>query len=290
MGRPVISLDGPVGALLRIVQVFHPHMTSPDFLTIAFGMVIGFSLGLTGGGGSIFAVPMLIYGLGTGVREAAAISLAAVGATSLLGALLRWRAAELELRGGMVFALGGLIGAPFGTAIGKRLPEAFVLIGFAVLMGIVGRSMWRGKRSSSKRRPHPCGLRDDHSVVLTPKSGAVLLGTGLLVGILSGVFGVGGGFIIVPGLIFATGIPIHRAVSTSLLVIAVICASGVVSHSLAGEALPARLTTIFIGGGFLGMIPGIRMRARLSGPVLNRVFAMGMWGVAVFLIVRNLTE
>src|SRR6478752_1254751 len=117
-------------------------MTPSDFLTIAFGMVIGFSLGLTGGGGSIFAVPMLIYGLGTGVREAAAISLAAVGATSLLGALLRWRAAELELRGGIVFALGGLIGAPFGIAIGARLPEALVLIGFALLMGIVGRSMW----------------------------------------------------------------------------------------------------------------------------------------------------
>lgn len=262
-------------------------MTPTDFLTIAFGMVIGFSLGLTGGGGSIFAVPMLIYGLGAGAREAVGISLAAVGATSLLGALLRWRAAEIEVRGGIVFAIGGLIGAPFGTLIGKQLPEALTLIGFAVLMGIVGRRMWRGKGPSTERHSHPCGLRDDDTVHLTPKCVAVLLGTGLLVGVLSGVFGVGGGFIIVPGLIFVTGIPIHRAVSTSLLVIAVICASGVVSHNLAGEALPSRLTALFIAGGFLGMIPGILMRSRLSGPVLNRIFAVGMWGVAVFLIVKN---
>lgn len=261
-------------------------MTPSDMLTIVFGVVIGFSLGLTGGGGSIFAVPMLIYGLGTSAREAVAISLAAVGATSLLGSLLRWRAKELELRGGIVFALGGLVGAPFGTAIGRRLPETFVLIGFAVLMGIVGRRMWNGRRPSLPR-PSPCGRQVDDRVHLTPLCVAVLLGAGLLVGVLSGIFGVGGGFIIVPALILVTGIPIHHAVTTSLLVIAVICASGVVSHSLAGEGLPVHLTTFFIVGGFLGMIPGIRLRARLSGPVLNRVFAVGMWVVAVFLIVKN---
>src|SRR6478735_1500414 len=120
-------------------------MTPTDLLTITFGTIIGFSLGLTGGGGSIFAVPMLIYGLQTGGREAVAISLAAVGATSFLGAMIRWRAAEIELRGGIIFALGGLIGAPIGTAIGSKLPQALTLIGFAILMGIVGRRMWRGK-------------------------------------------------------------------------------------------------------------------------------------------------
>lgn len=262
-------------------------MTPADLLTIVFGVVIGFSLGLTGGGGSIFAVPMLIYGLGTTAREAVAISLAAVGATSLLGAMLRWRAKELELRGGIIFALGGLVGAPFGTAINARLPEALVLIGFAGLMVLVGRRMWGGKKPTASQRPSPCGQLVDDRVQLTRKCIAVLLGAGFQVGVLSGIFGVGGGFIIVPALIFVTGIPIHRAVTTSLLVIAVICASGVVSHSLAGEGLPLHLTSFFIAGGFLGMIPGIRLRARLSGPTLNRVFAVGMWVVAVFLIVKN---
>lgn len=262
-------------------------MHPSDFLTIAFGTIIGFSLGLTGGGGSIFAVPMLIYGLGTGAREAVSISLAAVGATSLLGAALRWRAAELELRGGIVFAIGGLVGAPLGTAIGKRLPEALILVGFALLMGIVGIRMWRGQGRPALRQTRPCGLAEDHRVHLTPRCIAIVLTTGLSVGVLSGIFGVGGGFIIVPALIFVTGIPIHRAVSTSLLVIAVICASGVSSHSLAGEGLPGPLTAFFVGGGFLGMLPGLRLRSRLSGPRLNRIFAVGMWFVAGFLIVKN---
>ena len=109
-------------------------MTPTDLLTIVFGIVIGFSLGLTGGGGSIFAVPLLVYGLGAGAREAVAVSLAAVGATSLLGALMRWRAGEIELRAGIVFAIGGLVGAPFGTAIGTRLPVALTLLGFATLV------------------------------------------------------------------------------------------------------------------------------------------------------------
>jgi uncharacterized membrane protein YfcA len=262
-------------------------MTPTDLLTVAFGMIIGFSLGLTGGGGSIFAVPLLIYGLGTGTREAVAISLAAVGSTSLLGAGLRWRAAELELRGGIVFAIGGLIGAPFGSAIGRRLPETLTLIGFALLMGIVGVRMWRHQGRPSLRPPHPGGRDADHRMHLTPKHVAIVLAAGLLVGVLSGIFGVGGGFIIVPALIFVTGIPIHRAITTSLLVIAVICASGVTFNSLAGEGLPVRLTALFITGGFLGMLPGTRLRSRLSGPGLNRLFAAGMWVVAVFLIAKN---
>jgi len=260
-----------------------PAMTPTDLLTIAFGMIIGISLGLTGGGGSIFAVPLLIYGLGTGAREAVAISLAAVGSTSLLGAGLRWRAAELELRGGIVFAIGGLVGAPFGSAIGRRLPETFTLIGFALLMGIVGLRMWQRQERTPLRQTQA----GDHRVHVTPKRVAIVLATGLLVGVLSGIFGVGGGFIIVPALIFVTGIPIHRAITTSLLVIAVICASGVTANSLAGEGLPVWLTILFIAGGFLGMLPGTRLRSRLSGPLLNRVFAAGMWVVAVFLIVKN---
>ncbi len=265
-------------------------MTPTDLLTVLFGMIIGYSLGLTGGGGSIFAVPMLIYGLGTGAREAVVISLAAVGATSLLGAALRWRAAELEQRGGLVFALGGLAGAPLGTAIGHQLPETFTLLCFAVLMGYAGLRMWRCRRESEAlpaRRTHLCCYHEDGRMNLTPACVAVLLAAGLLVGVLSGIFGVGGGFIIVPVLVFVAGIPIHRAVSTSLLIIAVICASGVLSNCLAGQGLPPRLTSLFILGGFLGMIPGVRLRSKLSGPVLNRVFASGMWLVAVFLIVKN---
>lgn len=262
-------------------------MTTYDLLTVAFGIVIGFSLGLTGGGGSIFAVPMLIYGLGMGVREAVGVSLAAVGASSLLGAALRWHAGELELTAGLIFALAGMIAAPFGTRIGGRLPDEVTLGAFAILMGIVGIRMWRNRGADSASNSRPCGLRQDGRVHLTSKCVGFLVGAGLLVGLLSGILGVGGGFIIVPALILVTGIVIHRAITTSLMVISVICASGVTSYYLAGEGLPERLTAFFIVGGFLGMIPGLRLRSRLSGPGLNRVFAVAMWGVAVFLLAKN---
>ena len=121
-------------------------MTSYDLLTVVYGLVIGFSLGSTGGGGSIFAVPLLIYGLGTGVREAVGISLAAVGATSLLGATLRWRAGELEMRTGLIFAMCGMVAAPLGTVAGGKFPDALTLSAFAVLMFLVGLRMWRSEK------------------------------------------------------------------------------------------------------------------------------------------------
>ena len=98
------------------------------WLSLLFGAVVGLSLGLTGGGGAIFAVPLLVYGLGVPAREAVAISLAAVGATSFVGFLHRWKLGEVELRTGLLFAIAGMVGAPVGTWIAGFLPEAVLLV------------------------------------------------------------------------------------------------------------------------------------------------------------------
>src|SRR6188768_726228 len=103
-------------------------------LSLIFGAVVGLSLGLTGGGGAIFAVPLLVYGLGVDAREAVAISLAAVGATSFVGFLHRWKLDEVELRTGLLFAIAGMLGAPVGTWIASLIPESTLLLLFAGLM------------------------------------------------------------------------------------------------------------------------------------------------------------
>lgn len=259
-----------------------------DFILPAlFGAIVGFSLGLTGGGGSIFAVPLLIYGLGASVREAVGISLAAVGATALFGAMLRLRHGEVEIGTGLVFAAAGMLGAPLGTWMGGQLPDAITLVGFALLMGIVGIQMWRGS-AESQTQSSACNRDESGKLHWNSKCAIGLIVVGVLAGILSGIFGVGGGFIIVPALILASRMPIHRAVSTSLLVIALICVSGVVSFAWTGPTIPLPLTTMFVAGGFAGMFAGAAIRSRMSANILNRVFASGMWAVSIWIVSKTM--
>ncbi len=262
-------------------------MSGFDTLTILYGTIIGVSLGLTGGGGSIFAVPLLIYGLHTGVREAIGVSLAAVGATALLGALMQMRPGRLEINTSLIFALAGMVGAPLGTWIGTELPDALLLSAFGLLMLYVGIRMWREK-TSQVRGEVTCARDRDGELRLTPLCFALLSVTGLFVGILSGVFGVGGGFLIVPALILVSGMSIHRAVGSSLLVIALICLAGVASYIWRGDSMPLKLSSLFIVGGLLGMIGGGMFRQRFSPPVLRRVFAVSMCCVGIFVLFQNL--
>ncbi len=260
-----------------------------DVLTAVCGLVIGFSLGLTGGGGSIFAVPLLIYALRSEVREAVGISLAAVGATSLFGAAMQSRTGNLDWRTGLVFAAAGMGGAPVGTWAGGKLPDAVTLSLFAILMLAVGARMW-ANRGVDEAGSSLCSRRMGGQLHWSPRCFSVLLAAGFLVGFLSGVFGVGGGFIIVPALVLVTGMSMHAAVATSLLVIGLICVSGVTSYVLAGDLLPLRLTILFAGGGLVGMIGGNDLRTRLPGPALKRVFAAGMWLVALFVLAQQVPE
>ena len=118
-------------------------------LSLAYGLIVGFSLGLTGGGGSIFAVPLLVYGLAVRTREAIGVSLAAVGATALVGGLRRLARGEVEVRTGLLFAAAGMLGAPAGSWLGRRVPEGVLMLLFAVLMVLVAVRMW----VQASRRP-----------------------------------------------------------------------------------------------------------------------------------------
>lgn len=269
-------------------------------LSLIFGAVVGLLLGLAGGGGAIFAVPMLVYGLNVPTREAVAISLAAVGATSLVGFLHRWKLGEVELRTGLLFALAGMLGAPIGTWLAGKIPEAALLLAFAGLMVIVAVRLWlqatKAQRplvecpASDSAEQNTCQRDASGRLLLSSRCAILLLLVGVTTGVLSGLFGVGGGFVIVPALILFSGMDIHRAVGTSLMVIALVSVSGVVSQIWAGREISPLLTVLFVLGGIAGLFGGQQIGRRLSGPMLQKVFVVAILLVAAFVVTRNLTS
>ena len=262
-------------------------------LSPVFGVVVGFALGLTGGGGSIFAVPMLVYGLAVAPREAIGISLAAVGATALVGALQRLQAGEVDLGTGVFFAVAGMVGAPLGSWVNGYLPEPMLLVLFAGLMAVVAIRMWcTASRAIRPLQPEPSSEAIDAAIrsglPFTPHRAGVLAIAGLCTGVLSGLFGVGGGFVIVPALVLVGGMAMHRAVATSLVVIALVSAAGVTSYLAAGRPLALLLTGLFVLGGIGGMGLGTRLSRKLSGPRLQKGFAVALVAVAAFIMTQHL--
>lgn len=267
-------------------------------LSLIYGAVVGLSLGLTGGGGAIFAVPLLVYGLDVPMRESVGISLAAVGATALVGFLHRWRLGEVELRTGLLFALAGMLGAPLGTWLSSFMNDSVLLMLFGALMTFVAVRMWRQASARprivlpecrSESEGPACRRNHEGALLITSRCAVVLILVGIATGVLSGLFGVGGGFVIVPALVLVSGMAIHRAIGTSLMVIALVSVSGVSSHLWTRGAIPWELAALFVAGGVGGLFAGQAIAGRLSGPTLQKVFATAMLLVAAFIIVRNLS-
>ena len=267
-------------------------------LSLLFGLLIGLALGLTGGGGSIFAVPLLVYALAVPAHEAVGVSLAAVGATAAVGFVQRWRRREVEVSTGLLFAVTGMLGAPLGTWLNSLLPSAWLLVLFAVLMLAVAGRMWFKARAAvadsvaatcaPAGSPGPMCRRDSQGTLQLTSQCAVLLALlGLATGVLSGLFGVGGGFVIVPVLVLFSGMGMHRAIATSLMVITLISLSGVTAYVMADRAIDFRLTGLFALGGVLGMYLGTMAARRISGAALQKGFSAAIVAVALFTIMKS---
>ena len=248
-----------------------PH----TLLALIMSGAIGLSLGLLGGGGSILAVPVLVYVAGFEARDAVAMSLAIVGSTSFIGSLLHGRGGRLDLRVAATFGGAGILGAYFGAGLTHLVAGATLLLLFAALMLVVaGLMLARRERGAAgageKREGRP----------------AHTLGAGLAVGVLTGFLGVGGGFLVVPALVLFAGLPMRLAVGTSLLVIAVNSAAGFVGHI--GEShLPLSLTAAFTAAAVAGTFAGERLARRVRAEHLRRTFAYFVILVAVFLVAAN---
>jgi uncharacterized membrane protein YfcA len=244
-------------------------------LAIACGAAIGFPLGLLGAGGSILAVPLLVYVFGRDVPTATGTALFIVGVTAAAAARAYHRAGRVQVRVGLMFGGFGALGALAGARVNPLLPGPIVLLLLALVMLGTAASMVR-----TTRRPTGGPIGTKASAPLR------VGGVALAVGFLSGLLGVGAGFLIVPALLLVGRLPAHEAVGTSLLGIAVQALGGVLGY-LASGWVDWPLAALFLVGGVGGAWLGKHLAGRLSGPYLSRVFAGALVVVALFLLQRN---
>jgi len=228
-------------------------------LALLGALLIGISLGLTGAGGSIITLPVLVYLAGLPPKEAVGLSLFVVGAAALVGAMQRFRSGEVQLKAVLMFALSGMVGATGGAQLTPLVSAKMLMIIFALLMLIVALHMLMGPKventSKAECRPARCLL------------------AGLGVGVLTGFIGVGGGFLLMPALVKFAKLPLRVATGTSLAVISFNSAAGFVSHF--GEAPPRwTLAFVFAGIAVAGVLLGSNFAKRLPISRLRQGFAI----------------
>lgn len=251
-----------------------------ETISILSGVIVGFALGLTGGGGSIFAVPLLVYVVGLDIHLALATSLASVGLTSLIGAISRIYRREADLRIGGIFGACAVCGTYLGTRLNAEVKGPVLLVLFAGLMIYIAVNMWQWSRKG-RRMP------TDTS---TPPKLLHLCLAGVGTGFTAGFFGVGGGFLVVPALIFFARLDMHRAAATSLCVIAVHGMTGIASYTIQNRPIDYKTAGLFIAGGFIGVKIGEWWCGRLPRERLMRIFAVMILAIAALLLAENLPK
>jgi uncharacterized membrane protein YfcA len=243
-------------------------------LDLALGFGIGLSLGLMGGGGSLLTVPALVYLVGQTPQAAVTTSLAIVGANSLMGASFHRAQGTLNWKVALSFGGAGMLVAYLAAGLSNMLPEAVLLVAFAVVMLLVGGLMLtRGNSNSAE--------------ISKPRSLPVVIASGAGVGLMTGVLGVGGGFLIVPALVMLVGLPMQMAVGTSLIIIAMNSLAGFLGHAGDGS-FNLTLTAIFTAAGLVGTFAGAKLNKRLPAEKLQKVFAWFVILLAFFLLYDNL--
>jgi uncharacterized protein len=255
-----------------------------NLLAVGSGGVVGFVLGLVGGGGSILAVPLLIYVVGVPSPHVAigtsAIAVAVSAAANLAG---HARAQTVKWPCAITFAIAGMIGAAGGAQLGKFVDGSRLLLMFGGLMIVVGLLMLRPRQSGSN--PDVKLIREN-----MPRMLPLLLGIGLAVGALSGFFGIGGGFLIVPGLIGATAMPLINAIGSSLVSVTAFGLTTAASYAWSG-LVDWPLAGLFILGGALGGLLGIKLARHLTRHkhALTFTFSAIVIVVGLYVVAKSLT-
>ncbi len=247
--------------------------------SVISGALVGFTLGVIGGGGSILAVPLLVYFVGYARHPHTAIGTTsvAVAVNALIAAVPHMRAKTVRFKEGVSFAVAGILGAALGSKLGLMVQGQRLLLLFALLMIVISVLMWRrGDRTRGADEPESAGRF----------SLARVAGTGFLVGAASGFFGIGGGFLVVPGLIMSAGLSTIAAIGTSLLSVFAFGATTAVQYALAGK-VDFLVALLFIAGGLIGGALGAAAGRRLGSARLTRVFSVVLVLVAIYMILRQ---
>jgi hypothetical protein len=239
---------------------------------LLLGFVIGLTLGLLGGGGSILTVPALVYVVGFSPQAAVTASLIIVGLNSSLGAFLHQRMKTLNWRVALVFGGVGMAAAYFAANLSHLLPATVLMILFALLMLTIGAYMTFVTPPSDER--------------LVMRGWPVIIASGLGVGALTGFLGVGGGFLIVPALVVLVGLPMRQAVGTSLVVIAMNSLAGLLGHLHSG-AIDMTVVLLFVTAGIAGSLVGARLTGVIKPQMLRTGFAVFVMLLAVALLFDN---
>jgi len=261
-------------------------------LASPLGFLIGLSLGALGGGGSILAVPALVYGAGQGPKAATTTSLLLVGIAALVGMGTHWRAGRVRVQTGIVFGLCGIGGSLAGSAINRHINPDVLLLGFAGLTLIAAWRMVTGCPTCTKVGETVALSASGTNTEIAPntaltatridvRAAAAVLAAGTVVGLLTGLFGVGGGFVIVPALVLVLKLPMPEAIGTSLLVIAINSAVAL-SSRIATTSIDWGVTFPFMIAAVLGVVSGSRIADRLDPKRSLRWFAALLVAVATY--------
>jgi uncharacterized membrane protein YfcA len=245
-------------------------------LALPFGLAIGLSLGALGGGGAVLALPILVYVLGQDVHAAATESLAVVAAAALTGAAVQASRAQVCWPQVVLFAPAALVGAVLGTLGGQAVSDAVLLIGFVPVLLAAAAFTWRRAEA---------GGQDEGAC--PPLDRARTLVAGAAVGLLTGFFGVGGGFLVVPMLALTMRFPLRRAIGTSLVIVGFVSLVGLGAHLSRGVEVDAGIAAAMAAACAAGALAGARLCERLPQRILGHAFAVLLGGVAAYMLLEG---
>lgn len=252
-------------------------MTATLALVLALSVVIGLSLGVLGGGGSILTVPILVYVAGFEAKDAIAASLFVVGVTSAVSVLSHAREGRVRWRTGLIFGAAGMGGAFLGGLVGGHIPGQLLLIAFAAMMVATSVVMLRGRTKKNDDGTAPV----KHELPL----GRVLL-DGAVVGLITGLVGAGGGFLVVPALALLGGLPMSVAVGTSLVVIAMKSFAGLAGY-LTTVQLDWGITLGVTAAAIVGTLAGSTLAARIPEAALRKAFGWFVLAMGTFVLIQQ---
>ncbi len=245
-------------------------------LIIVCGLIAGFSFGLTAGGGSVVAVPLLVYIVQLEAHKGICVSMLTFALMAGLASFRDRQRVRIDSSARRIVGVGGIVSAPIGAWLNHAVSARFLLISFSSVVLVIATRMFLGTPTDRRSSLHSQTDRE-----------RIFVAIGVLTGLLAGLLGIGGGFIIVPSLVLFCGFEILKAIQTAFLSIALISISAATAHFIAGQRIPILPTILFVAGAITGTIWGLIVGEKLSPKRLQRLFAVALFTIGLAMFIHN---